>query len=393
MKSKPPSLSKGSAIQFVILLGFVSLFADITYEGARSVSGQYLAILGASGFIVGLVAGFGELIGYGFRLVSGYMSDKSGKYWLFAFIGYSLNLLAVPLLALAENWPLAASLMILERFGKAIRNPARDAMLSYATQTTGRGWGFGLHEAMDKIGAIMGPLIVSCVLYYQGTYEMSFGILLIPAICALSVLVCARILYPHPQDLEVENPSLIIKGFSKKYWLYIAALCCVAAGYVDFPLIAFHFKKASIMSDAWMPIIFSISMGAAGLSALIFGRLYDTKGFSVIIFATGLAAFFTPLVFMDDFYYALIGMILWGIGIGSQESIVRAVVANLVQMNKRGTAYGLLNIWFGVFWFLGSALMGFLYDVSLFSLIIFSLGTQLAALPILFAVKNFKEET
>jgi MFS family permease len=384
-------LSKKTAIKFVILIGVVSLFADMTYEGARSITGQYLAVLGASGTTVGIVAGLGELIGYGFRLVSGYVSDKTGKYWLITIIGYALNLLAVPLLALAGSWPLAASLMILERFGKSIRNPSRDAMLSYATQQTGRGWGFGLHEAMDRTGAIIGPLIVSCILYYKGTYQISFIILLIPAICALSLLSVARILYPRPQDLEIENPNLKPGGFAKKYWLYIAALCCVAAGYIDFPLIAFHFKKASIMSDAWIPIVFSISMAAAGISALIFGRLFDRKGFSVLILATALASLFVPLVFLDNYYFLLIGMILWGIGLGAQESIMRAVVANLVQMNKRGTAYGILNIWFGVFWFLGSALMGFLYDISLISLIIFSMGIQLAAIPILFAVKNAKE--
>jgi MFS family permease len=383
-------ISRDSAIKFVILLGIVSFFADMTYEGARSISGQYLAILGASGFAVGVVAGFGELIGYGFRLVSGYISDKSGKYWLMTFIGYAINLLAVPLLALADNWPLAASLMIMERFGKAIRNPSKDAMLSYDTKVVGRGWGFGLHEAMDQAGAIIGPLIVSCILYYQGSYQMSFGVLLIPAICALSVLACARLLYPRPQDLEVENPNLKADTFSKKYWLYIAAICCVAAGYVDFSLIAYHFKKADVMSDAWTPIIFSIAMGAAGIAALVFWRLYDTKGLSVLIFATALASLFAPLVFVDNFYVALLGMILWGIGLGTQESIMRAVVANLVQMNKRATAYGLLNIWFGVFWFLGSALMGFLYDISLISLIIFSMGIQLAAIPILFKVRNLQ---
>ncbi len=228
-------ISQNTAIKFVVLLGVVSLFADMTYEGARSISGQYLAILGASGTIVGIVAGLGELIGYGFRLVSGYVSDRSQKYWLVTFIGYALNLLVVPLLALVGNWPLAASLLILERFGKAIRSPAGDAMLSYATKETGRGWGFGLHEAMDQIGAIIGPLIISCVLYYQGSYQMSFGIFLIPAICALSVLACARMLYPRPQDLEIENPNLKTEGFTNKYWLYIIALCCVAAGYVDFP--------------------------------------------------------------------------------------------------------------------------------------------------------------
>lgn len=385
MKQK---LSKRSALQFVILLGIVSLFADMTYEGAKSISGQYLAVLGASGTIVGIVAGLGELIGYGVRLLSGIISDKTGKYWMVTFIGYAINLLAVPLLALAGNWPLAASLMVLERFGKAIRSPAKDAMLSYATKEMGRGWGFGLHEAMDQVGAIMGPLIVSGILYFKGSYQMGFALLLIPALCALSVLVCARILYPRPQDLEKKTSNLTTEGFSKKYWLYIAAVCCIAAGYVDFPLIAFHFKKASVMSDAWVPVIFSISMAAAGLSALIFGRLYDTKGFSVLIFVTGLASLFSPLVFTDGFYFALSGMILWGIGLGAQESIMRAVVASLVQMNKRGTAYGILNIWFGIFWFIGSALMGFLYDISILSLIIFSLGIQLVAIPLLFAVRK-----
>lgn len=384
------TISKSNAIKFVVLLGIVSLFADMTYEGARSISGQYLAILGASGTVVGIVAGFGELIGYGFRLVSGYVSDKTGKFWLITFVGYAINLLAVPLLALSGNWPIAASLMVLERLGKAIRSPAKDAMLSFASQETGRGWGFGLHEAMDQIGAIIGPLIVSCILYYQGSYQMSFGVLLIPAICALCVLACARMLYPRPQDLEIENPSLKPEGFSKQYWLYIAAICCVAAGYVDFSLIAFHFKKASVMSDAWMPIIFSISMATAGIAALIFGRLYDKKGYPVLIFATALASLFAPLVFLDNFYFVLLGMILWGIGLGTQESIMRAVVANLVRKNKRGTAYGILNLWFGVFWFLGSALMGFLYDVSFIYLIIFSLTIQLAAIPILFMVRNLR---
>lgn len=382
------TISKKSAIQFVILLGIVSLFADMTYEGARSITGQYLALLQASGAVVGVVAGFGELIGYGFRLVSGYVSDKTGKYWLVTFVGYALNLLAVPLLALAGNWPLAAALMIIERLGKSIRSPARDAMLSYATKEMGRGWGFGLHEAMDQIGAILGPLIVSAILYFQGSYEMCFGMLLIPALSALTVLSFAKILYPRPQDLEVENPELETEGFTRKYWLYIIAISCVAAGYVDFPLIAYHFKKVALISDVWMPLFFSIAMAAAGLSALIFGRLYDQKGISVLIFVTALSAFFVPFVFLDGFYYALTGMILWGIGIGAQESIMRAFIASLVKRDKRGVAFGMLNIWFGLFWFLGSALMGFLYDFSIPLLVIFSFGIQLVSLPLFFAVKK-----
>lgn len=379
---------KKKALRFIILMGIVSLFADMTYEGARSITGPYLAILGASGTIVGVLAGFGELIGYGMRLVSGYLSDKTGRYWTITWIGYLINLLAVPLLALAGNWPLAASLMIAERFGKAIRGPAKDAMLSYATKQTGRGWGFGLHEALDQIGAIAGPSIVAFVLYYQGSYPLSFGVLLIPALLALSILTVARLLYPHPEHLEIQNPELATQGLSKAYWIYVIAISLVAAGYIDFPLISYHFQQSQVVSDVWIPIFYAIAMGVDGLAALILGRLFDRKGLVILIGATFLSALFAPFVFLGEFYMVLVGMILWGIGMGAQESIMKAVVANLVSTHKRGTAYGMLNIWFGIFWFLGSALMGYLYDLSIPALIAFSVLAQLAAIPFFVMVKK-----
>jgi MFS family permease len=381
-------VGKRTALKLVILLGVVSLFADMTYEGARSITGQYLAILGATGLVVGAVAGFGELIGYGARLFFGHVSDKIGKYWLLTYIGYLVNLVAVPLLALAGNWPLAAALMILERLGKAVRTPSKDAILSYATKEMGRGWGFGLHEAMDQIGAVTGPLIVSAVLYYQGSYQTSFLVLLIPAICALAILAVAWLLYPRPQELEVESQRLTAAGFSRKYWLYIIAVCCVGAGYVDFSLIAYHFEKQGVISNAWIPALFSIAMAADGIAALVFGRLYDIKGISVLILVTAAASFFAPLVFIDGFYFALFGLILWGIGLGSQESIMRAVVGNLVQMDKRGTGYGTLSGWFGISWFLGSVLMGLFYDISIVILVVFSMGVQLASIPFFVAVRK-----
>ena len=216
---------------------------------------------------------------------------------------------------------MAACLIVLERFGKAIRTPAKDAMLSYAAHQVGRGWGFGLHEAMDQIGAIIGPLIVSAVLWHNNNYQESFAVLLIPALCALLVLACARILYPKPQDLEKTHMNVAAKDFTKDYWIYIAAVSCVAAGYVDFPLIAFHFKKQTVLADNWIPVVFAAAMASAGISALIFGKLYDVKGLSVLIFATGLAAFFVPLVFLNHASYAIIGVILWGIGLGAQSSL------------------------------------------------------------------------
>jgi MFS family permease len=374
---------KASAVKFVVLIGIVSLFADMTYEGARSITGPYLAVLGASGTIVGIVAGFGELVGYGLRLVSGYISDRTGRYWTVTLVGYVVNMLAVPLLALAGSWETAAFLMIAERTGKAIRNPPRDAMLSHATQTMGRGWVFGLHEALDQIGAVIGPLIVTAVLYFKGTYRVGFAVLVVPAILALSVLVAARLLYPRPKDLEAILPDLETKGYPRRFWLYIIAASLIGAGYVDFPLIAYHFEKSSVVSENWIPILYAVAMGVDALAALVLGSLFDRKGVTVLIFATVTSAFFAPLVFVAGGYLAFIGMALWGLGMGAQESIMRAVIAEMIPANRRASAYGIFNAAFGLFWFLGSLLMGILYDFSVPAVIVSSFALQLASVPVL----------
>jgi len=381
-------ISKKSAIKFIVLLGIVSLFADMTYEAARSITGPYLAVLGASALTVGFVAGFGELTGYAFRLVSGYFSDKTGKYWFITFVGYFINLLAVPLIALAGHWWIAAGLMIAERFGKALRVPPRDAMLSHATQETGHGWGFGLHEAMDQIGAMLGPLIVAAVLYFKGGYKVSFAILLIPAVLALVTLILAKVLYPNPQDLEVKTSVIEDTRLPKVFWLYLIAIALIAAGYADFPLIAYHFQKISLISNFWIPIFYAIAMGVDAIAALILGRLFDKIGVSTLIIVSFLSALFAPLVFLGNFSLALGGVILWGIGMGAQESIMRAAVAKMVSADKRGSAYGIFGAGYGVFWFLGSTLMGYLYDISLPALIIFSASMQLASIPLFILIKK-----
>lgn len=382
------NLSRQTAVRFVILLGVVSLFADMTYEGARSIAGPFLAVLGASGLVVGIVAGLGELIGYGLRLVSGYFSDRTQRYWAITVVGYTVNLIAVPLLALAGSWELAAVLIILERTGKAIRTPARDAMLSYATHQTGRGWGFGLHEAMDQIGAVTGPLIVAAVLALRGTYQTGFAILLVPALVAIGVLVLARVLYPNPRELEIATLTLKKEGFPRAYWVYLAGIVFVAAGYVDFPLIAFHFEKAGVAPSAVIPVLYAVAMGMDAIAALVFGRLFDRIGISALVIVSLLSALFAPLVFLGDFALAALGMSLWGIGLGAQESILRAAVAGMVSPERRGSAYGIFNTAFGLVWFLGSALMGYLYDVSLPALIAFSVLTQLGAVPFFLRVRR-----
>lgn len=376
-------ISAPTATAFVILIGVVSLFSDLTYEGARSVTGPFLATLGASGTVVGVVAGLGELVGYGLRLVSGYFADKTQRYWAIVFLGYGLNLLAVPLLALAGHWEIAAVLMVAERMGKAIRTPARDVMLACASDSIGRGWGFGLHEALDQIGAILGPLVVAAVFYSQGTYEAGFAVLLIPALIALSVLFTASRLYPRPRDLESAAIKVASKGFTRSFWLYIAAIGCVAAGYADFPLVAYHFKKMASVPEHWIPIFYAVAMGVDAIAALIFGRVFDRIGFPVLVIAVLLSSLFAPLVFMGGFQLALVGMALWGIGMGARESIMRAAIAEVVPTNRLGLAFGLFNTVYGAAWFIGSAFMGILYDVSVNALVFFSVAAQLAALPVI----------
>jgi len=380
--------TKRSTTVFIVLLGVVSLFADMTHEGARSVYGPFLALLGANATIVGIVAGFGELVGYALRLVSGYITDKTAKYWTITIIGYIINMLAVPLLALAGSWEVAAFLIIAERAGKAIRNPVRDAMLSHATHEIGRGWGFGLHEAMDTTGAMLGPLIVAAVLYFKGTYQTGFAFLLIPALLTIGVLIFARFLYPHPRDLEATKPEVETKGLPRVYWIYLAAMALIAAGYADFPIIAYHFQKTSVVPGNWVPIFYSVAMGSAAIAALIFGRLFDRKGIPVVIIAVLLSSVFAPLVFLGGFYLSLAGMALWGVGMGAHESVMRAAVAGMAPRDKRASAYGIFNTGYGVFWFLGSALIGILYDFSIPLLIAFSVAAQLASMPLLLMVKR-----
>ena len=386
LSAERPSLRRSAAVTFVVLLGVVSLLADLTYEGARSVSGPYLAILGASATVVGIAAGFGELVGYTVRLLSGYLADRTGRYWATTILGYTVNLLAVPLLAVAGHWAVAAGLIVAERVGKAIRTPARDAMLSHATRQTGSGWGFGLHEAMDQVGAVLGPLSVAGVLALQGQYQLAFALLLLPALAALGTLLVAQRLYPRPHDFDPTSLTLDPQGLPRAFWLYLAAAALVAAGYADFALIAYHFEQQAVLPTPTIPLLYALAMAIDAVAALLFGWLFDRFGLAVVGGAVVLSAGFAPLVFSGSAGLAIIGMALWGAGMGAQESVLRAAVAELVPRARRGTGYGLFNSGYGVCWFLGSAVMGVLYDRSVPLLVVFSVVTQLSALPVLVGI-------
>jgi MFS family permease len=378
-------MPKSTALRFVLIIGIVNLFADLTYEGARGIIGPFLGSLGASAAIVGFVAGFGELMGYGLRSVSGYFADKSHRHWAFAFLGYAVNMLAVPALALAGQWPLAAGLVVAERVGRGIRKPTVEAMLSYAGKSIGAGWVFGLNEALDQLGATIGPLLMALVLYLHGGYRTGFGVLLIPALLCLAILVMARLLHPRPHELEEgAGHTLATTNLTRAYWVYLAAGGLIAAGFADFALIGFHFHKANIVPENLIPVFYAVAMASSALASIPLGRIFDRFGPNISLFAFLISAASAPLVFLGGSVSALLGMILWGIGMSAQGSLFQAILTGVIPPAKRSTAFGLFDTGYGIAWFMGSAVMGLLYDKSILAVALFSVVLQLAALPILF---------
>lgn len=372
---------KRKALRFVLMIGVVSLFADSTYEGSRSIAGPYLAVLGAGATIVGIVSGAGELLGYGLRLFSGRLSERTREFWPITLAGYAIQMTSVPLLAIAGSWQVAAILILLERVGKATRNPPRDVMLSHAAKEMGYGWGFGVHEALDQLGALLGPLVVSFVLAGKGQYRTAFAVLLIPALVTLALIVTARFVYPHPENLGSAPPVISGRNLPHRFWIYFCGAALVAAGFVDFSIMAFHFQQSGVVPRIWIPVFYSVAMGVSGLGSLLFGRLFDRAGLRILLPLTTLASISPPLAFLGGFRLSLLGCGLWGLGMGVHESIIPAAVATIVPAERRPSAYGAFTGGYGVFWFLGSALIGFLYSRSIAAVIAFSMAAQLVALP------------
>ena len=374
-------LIASSAFAFVFTMGIVNLFADMTYEGASSINGPFLGMLGASAAAIGVISGVGEFLGYSLRFISGYISDKTGKYWLVTFIGYAINLLAVPALALAGNLPFAASLVIAERVGRAIRKPSVESMLSYTTSELGKGWVYGLNTALDQTGATIGPLLIALVLVRKGDFRTGYALLLISAVLALGTLTVARFFFPQPSRLE-EVPAAKLQGFTNSYWLYMLAGACVAAGLISFELISYHFSKTAVVTEHWIPIFFALAMGTNAIASLIFGRLFDRIGLTIVLIAFFLSSLFAPFVFLGNFFVALIGMILWGIGFGAQDTLLKALITSVMPKGRRNLAFGLFYTGYGVGWLVGSITTGLLYGYSLPLLIAFSIIIQLTSLPV-----------
>jgi len=385
----PETFDRKSALAFIVAFGVVSLFADMAYEGMRGITGPYLALLGASGTAVGIIAGTGELFGYLLRLASGRLAEKTHAYWPITLAGYVLQMAAVPAMALSGSWWAAAGFIILERTGKALRNPAANTMMSRAGEQIGQGWAFGLHEALDQTGALIGPLITALVLARHGQYTDAFLWLGAPALITVLIVVGVSLRYPFagraaPRPTAQESATL-----PRAFWLYAASAGLVAFGFADWPLIAYHFAQVKTVTPALVPVLYAGAMGATGIGALAFGRLFDRIGFVVLLPAILIAAAAAPLVFLGSTWFAIAGAICWGVALGVETSALNAGVARLVSDRGRANAFGIFSAVFGIAWFAGSAALGGLYDVSLTALVGVSVTAELAALiPLVLILRN-----
>jgi len=395
--------NKRKALQLILLFGLVSLFGDIIYEGARSVNGPYLKVLGANALAVGFIAGLGEFLGYGVRLLSGYFSDKTRSYWFFTIAGYAM-LISVPLLALTGFWKIAALLIVIERIGKALRSPAKDTILSQATKQVGTGFGFGLNEAMDQVGAIIGPLLFSFA--FMGTtqaekglrdYQAGYHLLWLPFFFLMVCVLFACWKTPNPEILETSVTKNDSEKLPRIFWLYAAFSFLATMGFVSFVLMAYHFKSRHVLSDAEIPLFYAVAMGVDGAAALVIGKLYDRMkekqkkewaGIGTLLVIPLLSAVIPFLCFTTTPWIAILSIILWGIVMAGHETIMKSAIADITPLKKRGTGYGILNVAYGLAMLAGGVAMGFLYERSLPVLITAIAVLELASLPFFLAMKR-----
>lgn len=390
------------AMLFIIFFGIVSLFSDMTHEGASSIRGAYFTILGASAGAIGFVSGLGELIGYSMRYVFGRIADKRKNYWFMTIFGYVIDVLAVPALALVgENgWIAAAILLIIQRMGKAIKKPAKDTIMSFAASQEGVGKSFGIQEMLDQIGAFLGPVLLYLVMLFKTTgttfeiYSTCFAVLAIPGAITIIMLLVTRRKFPNPENFEPEAKEFVPFEMKKSFKYYIVGISLFAFGFIDYSLVIMHISRnftsiagglaetSSIINSGTIPLLYAGAMLVDAVAALIFGYMYDKKGVKVLVLSTIISAPFSAFVFMGKSVpMVLVGVVLWGIGMGAQESILKAAVTTMVPKSSRATGYGIFECSFGIFWFLGSWLLGVLYDVSVPVMVVVSVAAQLLAIP------------
>ncbi len=370
-----------AATRLVLLFGIVSLFADMTYEGARSISGPLLATLGASATAVGFAAGFGEFTAYSLRLFSGWLADRTQAYWTLTFAGYVVNLVAVPLLAFAERWETVVLLLIAERAGKALRAPARDAILSQAASPIGTGWAFGLHELLDQTGAILGPVAIA-LLSVRGSLREALLWLAIPAALAIVALMLAKRVTP-PLPARARGATAAATRWTPRFGAVLVAGGLMGAGIADFTLIAFHLKTTGLLADSRIALTYACAQFGDALSALTLGRAFDRFGPRTLVVGAALGAIASALAFSTTAATAVGGAVLWGLALGVHGAVLKAAVTSVTPEEGRASAFGVFHSAYGLMGFGGTMLVAWLYQQSPAAAATASAVLQMAAIPVI----------
>lgn len=352
------------------LLGFVSLFADAVYEGGRSVSGAYLESLG-SPLIGPAMIGVGEFAGYVLRFLAGYLAtlyQSSKLLWGFVVAGYTVTAVSIPLLAFASVWSVAVLLYTLDRIGKGLRAPSREAIVAEITEGFGLGKGFGVHELLDQLGAFLGPLAVSMALMYWG-YGTAFLLLAIPGAISVLLVVTAFALYPSLKSLDrAKRTALSFKGLGKTFWLYVIASSLLALGFMHWAIASYYLKSQGVLSDYEVGLMYMIAMLVDALVALPLGHIFDKVKLRVLLIQPILASLSVIILLFAPRELVLLAAVCWGVVMCSEESIMKASIASIVEPSKRPLAYGTFGLLFGLFWALGGFIYGFLLESKLYTL-------------------------
>jgi len=393
-------VTRPSAWRVVWWFGFVSLFADMVYEGARSVYGPLLAALGASAVVVGLVTGAGEAVALVLRLAFGPIADRTGRYWSLTILGYGLTAVCVPLLALAPRLGVAglafgATMILLERLGKAIRSPSKSALLAHVASAVGRGRGFGVHKALDQVGAFAGPLLVAGVVALSSLWT-GMAVLAVPGAIAMVLLFTLRARVPDPAayDDAAEAPAVpaerrgwwaeaVGAGLSGDFFRYAVAASLTTGALVTFGIIGYHLTVEGLLPVAAVPVVYAAAMAVEAVAALVVGSVYDRTGPRVLLVVPVLVAIVPALALGSALVAVLAGVAAWGFAQGVQDSTIKAVVADLVEAPRRATAYGVFAGIQGLLAIVGGVGAGWLYEKSLVALVVVVALTQVVALALL----------
>ena len=373
------------AVTVIILFGVISMLGDMVYESARGANSQYFNLLGISAAQVGLVFGIGEFLGYFLRLLAGVLSDKSGKHWIFIFVGYGM-LLVVPIMGFTMNWNILIVLILMERIGKSLRNPAKDTILSgVAENQVGTGFAFGLQEALDQVGALTGPLIFTLVFFIAGKngiaeYQLGYKWLFVPFILLMLFVVYAyRRIKRNNLIQDLKTREFRSERLQPIFWIYTAFTFFCTLGFVNFSIIGYHLKANNLMSDGNITLLYSGAMAVDAVAALLVGKAYDnmkkktgikTGGLAVLMAIPFITLLLPFLTISNSTPLIVIGMVIFGVVMGTHETIMRSAVADITPFYKRGTSFGVFNTGYGLALLIGSALMGWLYDMNQIGIII-----------------------